>query len=431
VDVEVDVLAGPECPADAGGIGPDLLGTQPEAGDDLLVVGVDELAGGVQVHPALAVGDRQPCLGPERSLVLHPYLVVALDHDLAPGFLVTPADPHPPEYLVPALGLFRVDQRLQLLVLDHHGPGGAPGGVEIVGGHHRHRLSPEADLVGGQHRLVGMFETEPCPTGNVALSEHGMNPADRQRRGDIDRYEPSPGVGAADGGAPQHALGMQVLGVLELTLELGDPVGSERRFAYGPGDGRLAPWCLRRSSRRLPPGQALEGPNDGAIAGAAADVPCQRFLDRLGVGVGFTLEQVDGGDHEPRGTEPALNGSGLVHRLLNRMQLVACGHPLHGHHLRSLDVGGHDQARAHQLAVEQNRTGPALALLAGVLEPGRPRSSRRTSSRLSGRLTWKVVSSPLRSNVTIMPTSPDSVPAVDERGPRMRAAGRPRSSDGR
>ena len=83
VDVEVDVLAGPEGATDAGGIRPDLVGTQSEAGDDLLMVGMDELAGGVQVHPALAVGNGQACFGPEGSLVLHAHFVVALDHDLA------------------------------------------------------------------------------------------------------------------------------------------------------------------------------------------------------------------------------------------------------------------------------------------------------------------------------------------------------------
>ncbi len=143
-----------------------------------------------------------------------------------------------PEHLVAPIRLFGVHQRLQRLVLDHHRPGGAAGGVEIVGSHHRHRLPPEADLVGGENGLVGVLQAEPGASGNVSLGEDGVHTRQRQRRSDVDGDDAGTGVGAAHGRAPQHPLCFQVGGVGELPLQLGDGVGSGHRLADPPGHRR-------------------------------------------------------------------------------------------------------------------------------------------------------------------------------------------------
>ena len=92
VDLQADVLARAECPTDARHVKANLVGPQAEGGDHLFVVDVQPLGGDVEVDPADSVGNRQARLGTELSLVLHPDLVVALDHHLAVGLLVAAGD---------------------------------------------------------------------------------------------------------------------------------------------------------------------------------------------------------------------------------------------------------------------------------------------------------------------------------------------------
>ena len=59
VDLEADVLAGPERPAHAAQRHADLLGRQAEAGGDLVAVGVEPLGGDEQLDAAVARRDGQ------------------------------------------------------------------------------------------------------------------------------------------------------------------------------------------------------------------------------------------------------------------------------------------------------------------------------------------------------------------------------------
>ncbi len=236
MDLQRQVLAGPEGAADAGQVEAHLLGAQAQAGDDLAVVHVHPLGGDVEVDSALAVGDGQARLGAEHRLVLLADLVVALDHDLAPQRLVAVDHFEGAEGLAPAGRLLRVGEGLQRLVGDHHRGGGAAGGLPVVGGHHAHRLAPEAHLAVGQDGLVLLLLAEVAEARHVGGQQHGVHPRDGQRGGDVDRHDTSPGVGAADGGSPEHAVVMQVGGVGELALQLGDAVGAGERGAHAAGD---------------------------------------------------------------------------------------------------------------------------------------------------------------------------------------------------
>ena len=77
VDLHRQVLAPAEGAADAGEVDPNLLRLQPETRRDLIPIVVQPLRRDVDVHSALAVGDRQPGLGPEERLVLDGDLVHA------------------------------------------------------------------------------------------------------------------------------------------------------------------------------------------------------------------------------------------------------------------------------------------------------------------------------------------------------------------
>src|ERR671910_318870 len=106
VDLHAHVLAPAKGAADAAEVQPHLVVRQAQARGDLVAVLVQPLGRDPQVDTALAVGNGEPRLGAEEGLVLHPHLVGALDHHVAPdaGFAVL--DPDVPDEV--AVGVDRV-----------------------------------------------------------------------------------------------------------------------------------------------------------------------------------------------------------------------------------------------------------------------------------------------------------------------------------
>ena len=266
VDLHGQVLAGAEGAADAGQGDPDLLRRQVEAGGELVAVDVQPLGGDVQVDPALAVGHGQAGLGAEEGLVLHADLVLAGDHDGGGCLLVAVADADVAQDV--AVGVERgsavghgglgVDQRVELLVVDRDQGGGPAGGLGVVGGDQGDGLALVADVLPGQDRLVGDLQAVGLAAGHVLVGEDGQDPGHGQGLGRLDRADPGPRVGAADGRAPQHPLGPQVRGVGELSLHLERPVGPARALADPAGDrhgrGERLPRGRHRCRHVEPPG---------------------------------------------------------------------------------------------------------------------------------------------------------------------------------
>ncbi len=83
VDLDREVLAATEGPADSREMNADLLGRERQAGRDLVAVDVQPLRRDMDVDPALAVRDGEPRLGAEERLVLAAELVHPLDRDVA------------------------------------------------------------------------------------------------------------------------------------------------------------------------------------------------------------------------------------------------------------------------------------------------------------------------------------------------------------
>ena len=177
VDLHREVLAPAERPADAGEVDPHLLRLETEARRDLVAVDVEPLRRHVDVHAALAVRDRDPRLRPEEGLVLLPDLVdpdtvtsasasgiAAADDDRADDVrprIVAVAVSHRRPVRMQRLQLGRplgVDDRIQRLVLDAHGGGGATRLLGLLRGDDRDRLAEVADAVDREHRLVAEVE---------------------------------------------------------------------------------------------------------------------------------------------------------------------------------------------------------------------------------------------------------------------------------
>ena len=145
---------------------------------------MEPLGGDVDVDAALAVGHREPRLGPEEGLVLDAELVLAADDDVAGGVRVAVADHEMAddvrarvvEVAVPggrAIGMQRlllqgalhVDDGLERLVLDPDRLDRPPRLLGMVGGDDRDRLAEVAHPVDREHRLVGELEpvASSCP----------------------------------------------------------------------------------------------------------------------------------------------------------------------------------------------------------------------------------------------------------------------------
>ena len=115
-----------------------------------------------------------------------------------------------------------------------------------------------------------------------------------------------------------------------------------------------------------------DGVEDVLVAGAAAEVAGQRLAHLASSGSGTRASRSCTATTRPGRAEAALHGAGVDERLLHRVERLAVRQPLDGDHVAALRLAGRDEARAHGDAVEVDRAGPALALLAGVLGAGQP-----------------------------------------------------------
>ncbi len=101
------------------------------------------------------------------------------------------------------------------------------------------------DLAVRQHRLIGLDLTLTGLAGYVLVGEHGTHPAHRQRGSHVQAHEAGSGRPGATGGAPQHALRVQVRGEGEVTRHFGDAVGADDGLPHAAaylasGDGGRA-----------------------------------------------------------------------------------------------------------------------------------------------------------------------------------------------
>jgi hypothetical protein len=243
VDLHREVLTPAEGAADPGEVDPHLFLLEPEAGRDLVAVDVQPLRRDVDVDAALAVGDREPGLGPEEGLVLDPELVHALDADLCGRLGVAVADHDRAQHVrarivaeaVAGSRVLVVDRRLlggtlhvrhglERLVLDPHPLGRPSRLLGVLGRDEGDRLAEVAHLVDREHGLVGELEPVGLRAGHVGVGEDGVDAGHPERLGNVELDDPRVRMRAANGVAPEHPRGGQVARVGELAGHLRDRV---------------------------------------------------------------------------------------------------------------------------------------------------------------------------------------------------------------
>jgi len=239
MDLHADILARAKGAAHPGEVEAHFLGRQGEAGPELLLVGVEPLGRDEQVDATIGGRHREAGFRTERCLVLHAGLVAAFYPHLGAGVGIAVDDGQRTHHVALRVDgggrfferLLHVGDRGHNLVVDGDLLDRGAGQFEILGGDDRHRLTLVADDVHRENRLVLHVEPEGLYAGHIGVSQHGPH-AGRVRSGrGIDRHDLGMWMGTAQGRPPQHPIAMQVAGVLELTLHLGDAINALDRLA--------------------------------------------------------------------------------------------------------------------------------------------------------------------------------------------------------
>ena len=168
----------------------------------------------------------------------------------------------------------------------------------------------------------------------------------------------------------QRALHRHVEGVAGLTGD--DRLGERVAQALAAG---IAPTVLL-----LDIDDAMERVVDAVIAGAAAEIALQHARQVL---MCLLVEGCGCHDHARR-AEPALKGLRIEKGLLHRVQSAVACQPLDGRDLLPCGAEGGHQARMERLAVDMDRAGAAIALVAALLDAEKSEAAQEGAQALAG-----------------------------------------------
>jgi hypothetical protein len=114
----------------------------------------------------------------------------------------------------------------------------------------------------------------------------------------------------------------------------------------------------------------LDGFEDAHIAGAAAEVSGEAFLDLGKGGVGVFVEEVVGGEDHARGADAALGAASFEEALLNWVEVAFGGDSLDGAERCAVGLQGGDEAGVDEVSVEEDGAGSAFAFSAAFFGAG-------------------------------------------------------------
>src|ERR1017187_3607064 len=117
-------------------------------------------------------------------------------------------------------------------------------------------------------------------------------------------------------------------------------------------------------------GRVLDGLDDLDVTRAAAQMADHSCADIILVRIWVFVQQRLGGEDEARRAKSALYAAFLHERFLDLIEIAAGGETFDGLDVLALCFHREIEAGVDRLAVDENRAGAALALLAGTLGPG-------------------------------------------------------------
>src|SRR5579884_3133973 len=138
------------------------------------------------------------------------------------------------------------------------------------------------------------------------------------------------------------------------------------------------------------PRGVLDGADDLVVAGAPAQVPREPEADALLARVRFLVEQRLGRDEEAGGADAALERRVLEERLLEWVHLPRLGQPLDRRDLGPLRLDAEHEARVDETAVQDDRAGATVAVVAPLLRAGQPDHVAQALEQALARLAQEV-----------------------------------------
>src|SRR5438445_2023576 len=101
----------------------------------------------------------------------------------------------------------------------------------MIGRHQRDCLTPVADDVGGEHRLVFDLESVEVLAGYVVVRQQGANAGGGASFGRVDGQDSGVGMRTSRRCAPQHSFDVKIGRICEVAAHLGRPVVPENALA--------------------------------------------------------------------------------------------------------------------------------------------------------------------------------------------------------
>ncbi len=241
-----------------------------------------------------------------------------------------------------------------------------------LGRHRRHRFADVAHHAARHDRLVLDEHAEVVDAGHVVAGDHALHAGHGAGRAGVDAHDAGVRMRAAQHLQVQHVGHPQVGRVLDRAGHLGRRVQAPGAGADEAGAGFFFQRRFRQAAIEHV-ARELHRIQDLLVAGAAADVAAQAFLDLVEPGVRVAPQGGSRGHHHAGNAVAALAGTGLVEGPLQHRHAVVAVQVVHGLDLAALDLLHRRQAALDQLAVHEHGAGAALAgaaafLVAGELE---------------------------------------------------------------
>ena len=118
------------------------------------------------------------------------------------------------------------------------------------------------------------------------------------------------------------------------------------------------------------PGGLLDGVEDAHVAGAAAEVSGEAFLNLVERWLGILIKQVVGGEDHAGSADTALGSAFFEEALLDRMEVLLVREPFDCGDVRALGLQDGDEAGVDQLSIHEDGAGAAFAFAAAFLGTG-------------------------------------------------------------
>jgi hypothetical protein len=221
-------------------------------------------------------------------------------------------------------------------------------------------LTDETDDIVENVGVVGVYEVIFMGRGRVELARNILPGEDSNHPGNRHRVVAFDGLDACMG--VRRAQAFQMQRALHRNVERVAGLSGDDRFRKGVAQARAA--RLPRDIR-LDIDDAVQRVIDAVVTGAAAEIALQQARQILAC---LLLLEGRGGHDHAGGAEATLKGLRIEKGLLHRMQLAALREPLDRRDGAPGRPIGRHQTAVERRAVEPDRTGTAIALVAAFLD---------------------------------------------------------------